>query len=140
MKKLFVDTNVVIDLLSKRLPFYDEAAALFSQADIQRLELSVSALTIANVSYTLLRQMDAQRTKAVLRNLKLIVKVCPLDDRIIERALNDDDFSNFEDALQYYSAISWEQELIITRNLKDFKHSKLPILTARQFLEMNRLF
>ena len=135
MKKLFVDTNIVIDLLARREPFYVEAAELFSLADKRHVELSISSLTIANTSYALLRQMDSNRAKSVLRKLRLILKVLPLDDKIIGLALNDESFSDFEDGLQYLTAIEYEQELIITRNLKDFKNSKLPTMTAKQFIE-----
>jgi predicted nucleic acid-binding protein len=135
MKKLFIDTNIVIDLLSRREPFFEEAAELFSLADKKQVELSVSSLTIANTSYALLRQMDSNKAKSVLRKLRLILKILPLDDKIIGLALNDENFSDFEDGLQYFTAIGDEQELIITRNLKDFKNSKLPTMTAKQFIE-----
>ena len=135
MKRIFVDTNIVIDLLSRREPYYDEAAALFSLADKKEIELALSSLTIANTSYVLLRQMDPTKAKSILRRLKLIVKVLPLDDKIIGLALNDENFSDFEDGLQYFTAIENKQELIITRNLKDFKNSELLAMTARQFIE-----
>ena len=135
MKKLFIDTNIVIDLLARREPFFEESANLFSLADKKIIELSISSLTIANTSYTLLRQMDSGKAKAVLRKLRLIVKILPLDDKIIGLALNDDSFSDFEDGLQHFTAIENSQDIIITRNLKDFKNSKLPAMTANQFLE-----
>ncbi|MDA3904774.1 MAG: PIN domain-containing protein [Bacteroidales bacterium] len=136
MKKLFVDTNIVIDLLSYREPFYEEAAQLFSLADQKIIELSISSLTIANTSYTLLRQTNANTAKEILRKLRLIINILPLDDKIIGVALNDNSFSDFEDGLQYFTAIENNQDLIITRNLKDFKNFILPVLTARQFLKM----
>ena len=79
--------------------------------------------------------MDSNKAKLVLRKLRLILKILPLDDKIIGLALNDETFSDFEDGLQYFIAIENEQEMIITRNLKDFKNSKLPIMTAKQFIE-----
>lgn len=135
MKKLFIDTNVVIDLLSKRAPFFEETASLFSLADKKQIKLTLSSLTIANTSYVLLRQMNSNNAKSILRKLRLIVEVLPLDDKIIGLATNDDTFSDFEDGLQYFTAVENEQDIIITRNLKDFKNSKLPILTARHFIE-----
>ncbi len=135
MKKLFIDTNILIDLLSRREPFYEESAALFSLADRKKVELAVSSLTIANTSYVLLRQLKANQVKEVLRKLRLVVKVLPLDDKIIGLALNDKTFADFEDCLQYFTAIENEQEMIITRNLKDYKTSQIPVMTARQFLE-----
>ena len=133
--KLFTDTNIVIDLLSRREPFFNEAATLFSLADKKQIDLTVSSLTIANTSYALLRQMNSNKAKSILRKLRLIVKILPLDDKIIGLALNDDTFSDFEYGLQYFTAIENEQDLIITRNLRDFKNSELPVMTARQFIE-----
>ncbi len=135
MKKVFVDTNIVIDLLSRREPFFEEAATLFSLADKKQIELSVSSLTIANTSFVLLKQVDSGKAKSILRKLRLIVKILPVDDKVVGLALNDEAFSDFEDGLQYFTALENGQELIITRNLKDFKSSKLPVLTAQQFIE-----
>ena len=136
MKKLLIDTNIVIDLLSRRVPFYEEAANLFSLADKKIIELSISSLTIANTSYILLRQTNSTSAKEILRKLRLIINILPLDDKIIGIALNDNSFDDFEDGLQYFTAIENNQDLIITRNLKDFKNSDLPVMTAQQFLEM----
>jgi predicted nucleic acid-binding protein len=135
MKRIFIDTNIVLDLLSRREPFFEEAAELFSLADRKIVSLTISSLSIAHTSYTLLRQMNSKDTKTVLRKLRIIIDILPLDDKIIGLALNDESFSDFEDGLQYYTAIEANQEIIITRNLKDFKNSKLPILTAKQFLK-----
>ncbi len=135
MKSLFLDTNIVIDLLAKREPFYKSAAQLFSLADKMQLQLSVSALTFANTNYILLRERKPEEAKLILRKLKLIVKVISLDDKIIGLSLNDSDFKNYEDALQHYSALENGNDMIITRNLKDFQKSKIPALTAEQFLQ-----
>ena len=136
MKKLFIDTNVVLDLLSRREPFYEEAATLFSLADRKTIEINISALTVANTSYTLLRQLKPDKTKEILRKLRMIVNIIPLDDKIIGLALNDNSFPDFEDGLQYFTAVENDQDIIITRNLKDFKASKIPVMTAGQFLEL----
>ncbi len=135
MKRLFVDTNIVIDLFAKREPFYTEAATLFSLADTKKLSLSVSALTFANANYILLQSKKQDEAKLILRKLKLIVSVVSLDEKIIGLSLNDNDFKDYEDALQYYSALDNGAEAIITRNLRDFKKSKLPVMTAAQFLK-----
>ena len=135
MKKLFIDTNIIIDLLSRREPFYGESAELFSLADQKNIELYISSLTIANTSYILLRQLNSSKVKEILRKLRLIVNILPFDDKIVGVALNDNSFNDFEDGLQYFTAMENNQDLIITRNLKDFKASKIPVMTARQFLE-----
>jgi predicted nucleic acid-binding protein len=135
MKSLFLDTNIVIDLLAKREPFYRWAAQLFSLADKLKLQLCVSALTFANTNYILLKERKPEEAKLILRRLKLLVKVISLDDKIIGLSLNDSDFKDYEDALQYYSALENGNDMIITRNLKDFQKSKIPVLTAEQYLQ-----
>lgn len=135
MKKLLIDTNIIIDLLSRREKFYSEAASLFSLADKNVIKLSVLSLTFANTNYILLKEKKPNEAKTILRKLRLLVEVLPLDDKIIGLALNDDSFTDFEDGLQYFSAIENNQDNIITRNLKDYKNSRLPIMTARQFIE-----
>ncbi len=135
MKKLLVDTNIVIDLLAKREPYYSDSANLFSLADKKYLTLSVSSLTFANTNYILLKSKSANEAKAILRKFKLIADVLPLDDKIIGLALNDNDFEDFEDGLQYFTAIENNQDIIITRNLKDFKKSKIPVMNAEQVLK-----
>jgi predicted nucleic acid-binding protein len=65
------------------------------------------------------------------------VEVVPVDDKVIELALNSD-FKDFEDAVQYYCAIENGIKVLITRNLKDFKHAKIPVLTAEEFMKQNR--
>ncbi len=135
MKNLFIDTNIVIDLLAKREPFYYDAATLFSMADKKQIQLSVSSLTIANTNYILLRQMDGIKSKEILKKLKLLVKILPLDAHIVELALNDAAFSDFEDGLQYFTAKENGQDLIITRNLKDFRNSLLPTMSAKEYVE-----
>jgi predicted nucleic acid-binding protein len=134
MKKVFVDTNVLIDLLAKRQPFYDEAAKLFTLAEIKKIELSVSSLTIANTAYILLRELNALESKQIIRKLRIIVRVIPVDEKVVDMALNDNSFTDFEDAIQYFSALDSSQDVIITRNLRDFKQSRIPVMTAEQFL------
>lgn len=136
MKKLFIDTNIIIDLLAKREPFYDQAAMLFTLADKQKIELSVSALSFANINYILLHSLKPEEAKLILRKLKLIVRVLSLDEKIVGLSLNDNDFTNYEDALQYFTALENGVDVIITRNLKDFQKSKLPVMTAAQFLQV----
>lgn len=135
MKNLFLDTNIVIDLLAKREPFYKSAAQLFSLADKMKLQLCVSALTFANTNYILLKERNPEEIRLILRKLKLLLKVTSLDDKIIGLSLNDTNFKDYEDALQYYSALENGADVIITRNLKDFQKSKIPVLTAEQYLQ-----
>lgn len=134
MSRLLIVTNIVIDLLVRREAFYNEAAELFSLADKKEIDLKISSLTFANVNYILSKLKTAKKAKEILRKFKVLVEILNLDDKIIELALSDDNFSVFEDGLQYYSAIENQVDVIITRNKKDFKNSKIPVLTAKEFL------
>ena len=134
MSKLLVDTNVVLDLLAKREPFYDSAAKLFSLADKKKIALSISSLTFANTSYVLTRLKTADRSREILRRFRVLVKVLTLDDKVIDLALNDLSFKDFEDGLQYYSALENGQDMIITRDLRDFKESRIPVMTPEEYL------
>jgi predicted nucleic acid-binding protein len=134
MKKLLIDTNIVLDLLAKREPFYSDSAELFSLADKKLVKLTVSSQTIANTHYVLMKKKNAPDSKFILRKLKLILDVLSLDDKIISLALNDTDFEYFEDSIQYFSAIENNIDIILTRNLKDFKKSIIPVMTPNQYL------
>ncbi|MEZ4987052.1 MAG: PIN domain-containing protein [Saprospiraceae bacterium] len=135
MKKLFIDTNIVLDLLGKREPFYNDAAKLFSLADRGKVKLYISSLTVANANYVLSKLRSEREARAILLKFKILVVVLELNDKIIELSLNDESFKDFEDGLQYYTALENEAEIIITRNLKDFKTSKIPVMTASQYLK-----
>lgn len=134
MNKILIDTNIVIDLLAKRKDYYDDAADLFSQADKKELNLTISSLTSANMNYIITKLKSAKEAREILRKFKVLVELLNLDDKITELALSDESFPNFEDGLQYYSAIENDVDVIITRNKKDFKNSKLPVLTAKEYL------
>lgn len=133
MDKLFVDTNIVIDLLSKREGFYQDAQELFTLADNKKVKLFVSSLTFANTHYLLSKQYKLDDARKILLKFKVLVTVSSLDDKILELALVSN-FKDFEDAIQYYTAIENGVDIIITRNKKDYKSSKLPILTAGEYL------
>src|SRR5665647_2308529 len=111
MKSIFLDTNIVLDLLAHRMPFYTEAAQLFSLADKKKIVVSVSALCLADINYILSKQIPEMEVRKILRKFKVLVTVLPLDDKITDLALNSE-FRDFEDAIQYFTAIENDQNLI----------------------------
>lgn len=133
MDKLFVDTNIVIDLLQKRVEFYEEAQELFTLADKKKVKLFISSLTIANTHFLLSKHYNTNDARKILAKFKVLVEVLPLDDKIIELALTSEK-KDFEDAIQYFTAIQHNAEIIITRNKKDFKNLKIPVLSAKEYL------
>lgn len=133
MEQLFVDTNIVLDLLAQRAEFFQEAQELFTRADLNKVELTISALTFANTHFILSKHLKLEETRKILNTFKVLVNVAPVDDKIIELALASD-FKDFEDAIQYYSALESKAQIIITRNKKDFKYAKIPIMTAKEYI------
>jgi len=131
--KLFWDTNVMLDFLGERDPFYISAAKIATLADKRKVTIIASALSYATISYLLAKYEGLEKTKNKLRKFKVISEICELDELIIEKGLNSD-FSDFEDSLQYYSALRTECDIIITRNGKDFKKSQIPVMTPDEFL------
>lgn len=134
MNRLLIDTNIVIDLLAKRQEFYPEAAELFSKADRGEIALYVSSLTFANTNYILSKLKSPVEARDILIKFKVLVNILSLDDKIIQLALSDSGFADFEDGLHYYSALENQIDVIIIRNKKDFKTSTLPVLSAKEFL------
>lgn len=131
--RLFLDTNVVLDLLDERLPFYESIAKIAALGDLGRVTLIASSLSYATVNYVLAKLIGADSSKDKLRKFKVISEISGVDETIVEKGLNST-FSDFEDSLQYYCALQAKCSIIITRNGKDFKTSKLPVMTAGEYL------
>jgi predicted nucleic acid-binding protein len=134
MERVFVDTDIILDLLSKRDPYYDFSAHLFSKADKRELEIGVSSLSFSNFNYLLSKKYGTNDTRKILLRFKTLVKVITVDDKIVELALGSE-FKDFEDAIQYYCAIENDYKTLLTRNLKDYKKANIPIMTAESFVK-----
>ncbi|MDR0811743.1 MAG: PIN domain-containing protein [Paludibacter sp.] len=135
MKKVFLDTNIMLDLLGKRYPYFDAIAKIATLAVRGDLLLVVSALSYSTVDYVLEKTEKHEDVIYNLQKFKMISTVSDLNDAVIEKALNSD-FEDFEDALQYFCALQSKTEVILTRNSKDFKLSTIPTMTADEFLKV----
>ena len=131
--KLFLDTNSMLDLLGERIPYYNSVARIASLADKGKVTIVVSALSYSTVSYFLTKFENSEISKEKLRKFKIISAICDLDESIIEKGLNSD-FNDFEDSLQYFSALKSDCSILITRNGRDFKASQIPVMTAKEYL------
>ena len=101
--KLFIDTNIILDLLQYREPWINDTLVLFQLAKEDKVELIMSDLTFVNVVYIAGKNVDKKALKETLVKLKKFVKVVSIGDTCIEQALNGD-FFDFEDEVQYYAA------------------------------------
>ena len=137
MDTIFLDTNVVIDLLGEREEFYDAIAKIVSLADKSKVKLTVSALTYSTLFYVLTRFESKEIVKEKIRKFKTIAKTADLTDKIIDKGLASK-FNDFEDALQYYCALKSGSSMILTRNEKDFKSSEIPVFNPNEYLSRLR--
>ena len=134
MEKVFIDTDIILDVLAKREPHFKFAAHLLSLADTGKIKIGVSSLTFSNLNYMLSKQFGSAEARKFLVRFKTLVQVLTVDDKIIELALGSN-FKDYEDAIQYYCAINNNYKTLLTRNLKDYKAAKIPVMTAESFLK-----
>jgi predicted nucleic acid-binding protein len=133
MAKVFVDTDVCIDLLSGREPFNKTAEILFSLADNGKIKIYVSSLSFANIDYVLRPQYSTTYSRQIIAKFKTIVNVLSVDSKTIDLAIASD-FNDFEDAIQYACAIENNLTTLVTRNIKDYKKATIKVLTAETFI------
>jgi predicted nucleic acid-binding protein len=131
--RLFIDTNTMLDFLGERIPYYNSIAKIATLADNGKITIVASALSYATVNYFLTKFENAERAKEKLRKFKIISEISDLNDLVVEKGLNSN-FSDFEDSLQYFSALQSNCSILITRNAKDFKESEIPVMTADEYL------
>ncbi|HNS72467.1 MAG TPA: PIN domain-containing protein [bacterium] len=135
--KVFVDSDIILDVLSCREPFYDSAVILFSLIEKGKLEGYTSTIVFSNVHYVLRKRVSRQIAMESLKYLKSLIQILPIDKRAIELAL-DSEFDDFEDAIQYFCAEQNDIKYLITRNKIDYAKAEINILSAMEFISMLR--
>lgn len=136
MKKILIDTDVILDFFFDRKPFSGDSAIILSMCEKKQIEGFVTPVIISNVYYLLRRTAQHDKVIDKLKQLLTITQVLQMNRHIIEDALNSE-FKDFEDALQNFSAVkNGEIDAIITRNVKDFKKSEIGILTPECFVKL----
>jgi predicted nucleic acid-binding protein len=134
MKHYFLDTNVVIDYLAQRPPFWPDAAELMQAGVNGEARLYVSSLSFTNIYYILRRATSAQQAWQLLWNLEQLVDIVTVDATTIRQALIMN-AADFEDAVQYFAALSASSmSAIVTRDPKGFSLSDIPVLLPAQAL------
>lgn len=135
MTDLFIDTDVIIDFIIDRKPFSREAARVFTLIDQKKVKGNTSALCFSNLYYVLSKYASHKKVITMLKKLSELVGILKVDDDIIRASLASD-FKDFEDAIQYYTARDYKRiDVIITRNIKDYKKSALAVMTPETFMK-----
>jgi len=138
MADLFIDTDVIIDFLLDRKPFSREAAIIFTLIEKKKLRGYSSSLTFSNLYYILRKIESHNKVISKLESISRIVGILKVEESTIKNALTSG-FPDFEDSIQYFSAVeSKKTDVIITRNIKDFKKSEIPVMTPGDFLKAAR--
>ena len=133
--RVLIDTNVLADLLLGRDPYYDIAYNILSMCADKKVYGYIAAHSIPDLFYILRKSMTKEERKEALKDICQIVKVEGIDSFKILSALDNENFSDFEDCLQEECAAAISADYIITRNTKDFASSRVPAILPDEFLE-----
>ena len=133
--KLFIDTNVVIDVIASREPFFSASQEILSLCEEGGVEGTMSALTLCTIAYVLRKHLSPQTMRKKLGELRTVLKPVELNAAILDQAIASQ-IGDFEDAVQFYSAVRCEADYIITRNVKLFTKANTPVLSPIGFLAL----
>lgn len=133
-EKLFLDSDILLDLFFDRKPYSQFSEKLFDIDLKEKFTLYTSSLVAANLYYIISRQRDKNFAKDCLNVILKHIVILSLDHEAISQGLNSD-FADFEDSVQYFTARQNQCTAILSRNLKDYKRSSIPVLTAESYFK-----
>lgn len=133
MIHVFVDSNVILDLLLLRGPFAQESRIIFELAEQKKLKLYTSALSIANIHYIISKEWSVDKANTAVGRIRKLLSITPVTEEMLDLCI-DQKHTDFEDAIQFYSAKT-QCTVIITRDLKGFSRFDFPSVTPFEFLE-----
>lgn len=131
--KLYLDTNVILDLILQRFPFFDDIARIVTLSEKGECSLYTSSVSFVNCNYILGKNIEKKR---VLENLKILSTFCTIlavGENEINKSLVSN-FDDFEDAVQYFTSLKKNCDYIITRDKYDFKNAQIPVMSPTEFI------
>ena len=132
--KVLMDTNVIMDVLANREGFAEPASQLFKLCEVGRVQGFIYALSIANIAYIMRKELDRNQIGEVIRKLGAIFSIADMKADDVKKAAAQP-MDDYEDALQSVCASRIKADFIITRNLKDFKNSKVMAIKPGELIE-----
>ena len=136
---IFIDTKILIDAAARRIPFCESSNSVLALCARQEITGFVSSRTFCDIFYILRKDMNADERKLLIKSLRNFLRTVIITNPIIDHALDNDNISDFEDAIQYACAETIGADYIITRNTKDFDNSDIKAITPDEFLEIMEL-
>ena len=134
MIKIFLDSDVIIDLLAKR-EHYLAAAELLAAIREKEVKAYTTPIVLANVSYIITKFSNRSKSKDAVRILRKDIGILSIDEAIVDRAL-ESSFVDFEDALQYYAAETNGLDFIVTRNGRDYRFGNIVAINAKELADL----
>ena len=133
IKSIFLDADIILDLLAKREPWFNHSASLFTLIQTGQCQGMTSSIVFANVFYILRKIKGQKEARAAVKKLNSLLQLSITTETSLTQALNSK-FTDFEDALQYYIAQNNGVHVLLTHNIKDYKTEQLPVMTPEQYL------
>ena len=131
--RFLIDANIVLDVLQKREPYWKDSSVIWKLCETEQVEGYVSTLTFANLMYVMRRELDPAQIRDVLDKLRLIFRFADFTAADMEKAA-EMGWDDFEDAIQAATAERIMADSIITRNVRDFRNSKVIAFTPAEFI------
>jgi predicted nucleic acid-binding protein len=133
---IFVDTNIILDVLAHRRPFYAPAAGLWTLAESGRIRAFVSSVSYANTYYVVRKLSGKGRAAQSLRQMRGVFETVSVDAQIINQAI-DAEFRDFEEAIQYFCAVRSRARYLVTRNPRHFPTDAPTPIAAKEFMALS---
>ena len=133
-RRIFIDSDIILDFILRREPFDKSASELFYRCERNEFRAFTTSIVISNVYYIASKDYAKQEVLKMIDILVEIFEIIPTNNSAISEAIHSK-FTDFEDALQNFSAVEMGLEAIITRNIRDYRHSALQILTAEELIK-----
>jgi len=133
--KIFLDANILVSVLNKEYPLFTYSSRILSLVDNPKYRVYTSPVCLAIAFYFAEKKSGRKEAKNKIGLLASKINIAEADRKIVLQAVADKSVDDFEDGLEYYSAIEAGCKWIVTEDRNDFHFSKVPVMTARQFLE-----
>lgn len=135
--KIFLDNDAILDVLLERKEF-EYSRELLTYIEQKQVEAYTSPIIFTNSFYIISKLRDKRRAWSALKKIRLLFRVSTVDQKIIDLALASD-FSDFEDAVQYYAALRQKVDYLVTRNKRDYVVSQIPIASPQELIAISKL-